>query len=137
MCGCKKIPFKDFDYRTQVLFQTVESLYKDGCVNVEDIIICIHGYLGILYQYQNITGDFSERNRYAFIHHHFRDYFSSIWDVQLLLLLQCINVEQFFQNKGVGGFPKSYHDFLNTYYWQYHKKEFISQILMEHRDRPC
>lgn len=134
--GAKKMPFKDFDYKTQVLFQTVESLYKDGCVNVEDIISCIHGYLGILYQYQNITGDFSERNRYSFIHHHFRDYFSSILDVQLLLLLQCINVEKFFQNKGVEGLPKSYHDFLNTYYWQHHKKEFISQILMEHRNRP-
>lgn len=134
--GVKKLPFKDFDYKTQILLQTAQSLYKDGRVNVEDIILCIHGYLGILYQYQNITGDFSERNRYSFIHHHFRDYFSSIWDVQLLSLLQCINVGQFFQNNGVEGSLKSYHDFLNTYYWRPHKKEFISQILMEHRNRP-
>ncbi|MDE7201551.1 MAG: NACHT domain-containing protein [Lachnospiraceae bacterium] len=134
--GVKYMPFKDFDYRTQVLLQTAESLYKNGCVNVEDIIICIYGYLGILYQYQNITGDFNERNRYSFIHHHFRDYFSSIWDVQLLLLLQCINVGQFFQKNVKESLPESYHDFLNTYYWQHHKKEFVSQILMEHRNRP-
>lgn len=132
----EKIPFKDFDYKPRLLRQTAESLYKDGHVNVRDIIICIHGYLGILYQYQNITDDFGERNRYSFIHHHFRDYFSSIWDVQMLLLLQCINVRQFFRNDGVDGAPKSYHDFLNTFYWQHHKREFISQILMEHRNRP-
>lgn len=134
--GVKKIPFKDFDYKTQILLKTAKSLYKDDVVNVEDIIICIHGYLGILYQYQNTTVDFSERNRYSFIHHHFRDYFSSIWDVQLLSLLQCINVEQFFQDNGIESSQKSYYYFLNTFYWQHHKKQFISQILMEHRNRP-
>ncbi len=131
-----KIPFKDFEYKPRILQQTAESLYKNGRVNVEDIINCIHGYLGILYQYQNITEDFGERNRYSFIHHHFRDYFSAIWDVQLLFLLQCINVRQFFQNGGTKDTPKSYHDFLNTFYWQHHKRAFISQILMEHRNRP-
>lgn len=131
----RKIPFKDFDYDAQTLLHTADSLYKAGKVNISNIINCIHGYLGIIYQYQVTTGDFNERIRYSFIHHHFRDYFSAIWDVQLLSLLQCIHSEQFFRNnEEVHSF--SYHHFLNTYYWQYHKTEYISQILMEHRNRP-
>lgn len=132
----RRIPFRDFDYRTQTLLKTADSLYQDGSVKVADIIHCIHGYLGILYQYQDSIGDFGERNRYSFIHHHFRDYFSAIWDVQLLSLLRCIHTGQFFGDSKKPHSPRGYHDFLNTHYWQHHKTEFISQILMEHRNRP-
>lgn len=134
--GVDVIPFRDFDYKAQTLLLTANSLYVEGRVNTMDIINCIHGYLGIIYQYQNHTGDFYDRNRCSFIHHHFRDYFSAIWDVQLLSLLQCINTRQFFQNSREKEAPFSFHDFLNTHYWHHHKTEFISQILMEHRNRP-
>ncbi len=132
-----EVPFQDFDYKAQILLKTAESLYKCGNVNTEGIINCIHGYLGILYQYQNRAKGFGERSRYSFIHHHFRDYFSAIWDVQLLSLLQCINGPLFQGSRGKEEVkPVNCHDFLNTHYWQHHKIEFVSQILMEHRNRP-
>lgn len=134
--GIQEIPFKDFGYSAKILLQAASSLYRNGEVISEEIIGCIHGYFGILYQYREDTGDFRERNRYAFIHHHFRDYFSAVWDMQLLFLLPCIDDRKFFQGSGKEGNPCSFQEFLNSHYWQSHKTEFISQILMEHRNRP-
>ena len=133
----EEVPFRDFDFNARILLDTADSLHKNDSINAEEIINCIHGYLGILYRYQSSIGSFGERNRYSFIHHHFRDYFSVIWDVQLLSLLQCINVSLFLSSGEKDGIkPGNYHDFLNTHYWQHHKIEFVSQILMEHRNRP-
>lgn len=134
--GLCEVPFQDFGYKAKSVLQAASSLYRDGDVVSEDIIGCIHGYLGILYQYQENTGKFGERNRYAFIHHHFRDYFSAVWDIQLLSMLQCMDAGKFFQNGGSGENSYSFQEFLNSHYWRSHKTEFISQILMEHRNRP-
>lgn len=47
------VPFKDFGYETSVLLETARTLYLQ----------------------QSDIGNFAERNRYAFCHHQFRDYF--------------------------------------------------------------
>ncbi|MDD3361799.1 MAG: hypothetical protein PHW34_09030 [Hespellia sp.] len=132
--GCANAnPFPDFSYNGHRLMQTLHSLMlNDGQPAFTEIIDCIHGYLGIVYRYQLTEGDFTDRNRFAFGHHQFRDYFSSIWDFQLLSMLQCITPSLFCKQEE----DVSFSAFLNQHYWQHHKTEFISQIFMEHRNRP-
>lgn len=128
-------PFCDFDYSGQKLKHTIHSFQIMGEENAAMAVInCIHAFLGIVYEFQVNEGSFGGRNRYAFCHHHFRDYFSAIWDVQLLSMLQCISASQFMLDYKRG--QESYHSFLNSRYWTHQKANFISQILMEHRNHP-
>lgn len=130
------VPYADFKYKASVILDTINSFYLQDEVDTKIIIDCIYGYLGIVYGYETNNGSFMERNRYAFGHHQFRDYFSAIWDVQMLNLLPCITEKQFLQKYKTQSKVISFYDFVNTCYWPYHKTEFISQILMEHRNRP-
>lgn len=135
LSGSATNPFQDFNYSGRDLKQTIRSFRMMGDENaVSAVTNCVHAFLGIVYEFQVNEGPFGERNRYAFCHHHFRDYFSAIWDVQLLSMLQCISETQFLSDSGLE--TVSYHTFLNNGYWQHQKAEFISQILMEHRNRP-
>lgn len=137
ICVCQSNPFVDFNYSGRLLAQTVDSFFnQDDSCNTTSIIDCIHSYLGIVYFYQLSDGEFTDRNRYAFSHHQFRDYFSAIWDVQLLSMLQCIEPPQFKKQSNHAAYNTTFHTFLNEHYWQQHKTEFISQILMEHRNKP-
>lgn len=134
------VPFSDFYYRTDELLKTAAS-FQDSDHHFDKAMIqkatdCIYSYLGIMYQYQTTEGYFYERNRYAFSHHQFRDYFSAMWDIQLLTLIQCLNTETLRPGHACEKFDLLCNSFLNTHYWQHHKTEFISQILMEHRNRP-
>lgn len=130
-------PFSDFGYQKTELQKAYLSFYMpDGELLTDSIIACVFDYLGIVYRYTVNEGDFSDRIRYAFCHHHFRDYFSAMWDVQLLSMLQCIQADQF-NAPFPGSLPEStYQFFLNSAYWQDSKVAFISEILMEHRSRP-
>lgn len=135
LSGTLSNPFPDFNYSGRDLKNTIRSFQLMGVENAASSITnCVHAFLGIVYEFQINEGPYGERNRYAFCHHHFRDYFSAIWDVQLLSMLQCITVPQFEPNCGVE--KGSYHSFLNNNYWQHQKADFVSQILMEHRNRP-
>lgn len=127
-------PFHDFDYQKNMLLTTHSSFYSpSGDVLVDEIMSCMFDYLGIIYQYKVNEGNFADRIRCSFCHHHFRDYFSAMWDVQLLSMLQCVDADQF---APVGANGRTFHDFLNISYWQTGKVSFISEILMEHRNRP-
>lgn len=153
----KSNPFEDFQYNCSILADAVQSLYlENGTLRTQDITACIHSYLGILYQYSDSFADTQGKSRYAFIHHHFRDYFSSIFDIQLLRMLPYIEATTFcesvvsqnpksrpkdascnsFLHRAGIPHPISYDYFLNSYFWQSQKISFISQILMEHRNRP-
>lgn len=127
------IPFQDFDRNNQILSDTLLTLRKsDGRWETDKIVDCIHGYLGIVYRYE-IKEEYSKKHCYAFGHHQFRDYFSAIWDVQLLNMLQCTYVSKdSVQNENI----RRMFSFINANYWQAHKAELISQILMEHRNKP-
>ncbi len=128
-------PFFDFNYSGRDLKYTIRTFTAMGPENaVSAVIDCVHAFLGIVYEFQVNEGPFGERNRYAFCHHHFRDYFSAIWDVQLLSMLQCIDASGFRPDCALE--VTSYHGFLNSGYWHHQKADFISQILMEHRNRP-
>lgn len=123
------VPFADFQYSSTILLQTLESFYQNHQPKTEEIIDCIHSYLGIVYCYECSSIDYRDRIRYSFLHHHFRDYFSAIWDIQLLFMLPELSASDFENTY--------YQQFLNHHFWNLHKVAFIAQILMEHRNRPC
>lgn len=130
-------PFPDFRYRGEVLRAAVESFYsRGGELDTGAILACAYDYLGIVYQYQINEGPFTDRVRYSFCHHHFRDYFSAMWDVNLLAMLQCVPVAVFSEPDCGAPAAGSFRRFLDKRYWQPQKVQFISEILMEHRNRP-
>lgn len=133
----KTNPFPDFEYSGAVLRTAVESFYDQvGALDTDAILACAYDYLGIVYQYQINEGAFSDRVRYAFCHHHFRDYFSAMWDVGLLSMLQCVSVGAFSNSDYKNISSGSFKHFLDKRYWQTQKVQFISEILMEHRNQP-
>ena len=99
------------------------------------LIILAFDYLGILYRYLAPEKEIAERNQYSFIHHYFRDYFSAIFDIQLLRMLPHIEINDFTDNSSDTK-EHTYHYFLNSFYWNQSKRELISQVLMEHRNKP-
>jgi len=127
-------PFEDFHYDPELFATACVSL-----ANMENlaakIISCAFDYLGILYQYIAPEKDIAERRQYSFIHHYFRDYFSAIFDIQLLRMLPHIEVSSFAENSSKDS-QYTYNRFLNSFYWNQSKKELISQILMEHHNKP-
>lgn len=130
-------PFPDFKYSSAVLRAVTESFYNQtGTLDTRAILACAYDYLGVVYQYQINEGSFSDRIRYAFCHHHFRDYFSAMWDVNLLSMLQCVDVGVFAGPSNTTLASKNFCSFLDMGYWQTQKVQFISEILMEHRNQP-
>lgn len=127
-------PFVDFHYSKNCLQSTLDSLVEGDIVKTTDVIKCVFDYLGIIYQYQINEGSYVERVRYAFCHHSFRDYFSAIWTVQLLRMLPQVNPSKFIIKSE--GSDASYGKTLNTSFWPLEKVALISEILMEHRNKP-
>lgn len=130
--GCN--PYADFSYQQESLKDAYLGLFdSEGSLRAIDIITCIHGFLGICYSYTENKGNFASRNRYSFIHHYFRDYFSAIYEVMVLKLLSCINIESLqTSGKELAGLLC----FLDHGHWHSNKIELISQILMEHLNKP-
>ena len=127
-------PFVDFHYSKNCLQSTLDSLVEGDIVKTTDVIKCVFDYLGIIYQYQINEGSYVERVRYAFCHHSFRDYFSAIWTVQLLRMLPQVNPSKFIIKSEES--DASYGKTLNTSFWSLEKVALISEILMEHRNKP-
>lgn len=127
-------PFEDFHYSKSCLQTTLDSLAKGDIIKTTNIIKCVFDYLGIIYQYQINEGNYAERVRYAFCHHSFRDYFSAIWNVQLLRMIPQAEPSMFTEKSGRS--DSSYNKALNTGFWSLEKVALISEILMEHRNKP-
>ncbi len=131
-----KCPFSNFDYKTQDIKKAAESfMLSENEINIDRVIAGIYNHLGIVYQYTINEGDYNNRRRYSFCHHNFRDYFSAMWDIQLLIMLQCIDFS-FYQHNSHDFGVYSFNGFLNTHFWNAQKIQFISEILMEHRNKP-
>lgn len=126
------LPYEDFSYSKDILNQIYLSL-SERKDSIHKIIACAFDYLGILYQYNALEKDIADCRQYSFIHHHFRDYFSAILDIQLLRMLPFIDKSSFIENE-ISTY--TYNQFLNSHFWNQNKKELISQILMEHRNKP-
>lgn len=131
-------PFRAFHYSGLVMRQIWGSFYdQDGNLDVPFIIAAVYDYLGIIYRYEVVEGPFADRIRYSFCHHHFRDYFSAMWDVRLLSMLQCVpEHEVCTMVSDSTTLVSTFNHFLNVRHWKTQKVGFISEILMEHRNRP-
>ena len=133
----ESLPYRDFGYDPSLLLRTIKSFRQLG-ENMKQLILdCIHGYLGILYLRQTDSGSFAERNRYLFCHHQFRDYFSAIWDIQMLALLPCISLRPQLNPLPENGCRNTVEEYVNRAFWGSSKISLVSQILMEHRNRPA
>lgn len=131
---CDINAFSYYNYSKEDIENILNSLYlSSGKINVNVIISCMYDHLGIIYKHKVSEGDFNDRIRFSFCHQHFRDYFSAIWDIQLLSMLKCISKDIYFNENNK---ESSYNIFLNSRYWQPQKVCFISEILMEHRNKP-
>ena len=128
-------PFRTFDYNGKVLNDTINFFYNGQSVNYSLIVSCLYDYLGIIYKYNVNSGKYSDRIRYSFCHHHFRDYFSAVWNVKTLFMLECISPKNFNTIQDDLG-NSLFRKFLDDYYWNHEKISFISEILMEQRNRP-
>ena len=132
--GSETNPFPDFRYSGPTLRAAVESFYsRGGELNTGAILACAYDYLGIIYQYQINEGPFADRVRYSFCHHHFRDYFSAMWDVSLLAMLQCVPASAFSEPDCSTSTAGSFRHFLDKRYWQTQKVQFISEILIDRK----
>ncbi len=128
--GNETVPFEDFQYDSELLSSAHVSLSQNKNATTK-IICCIFDYLGILYKYMAPEKDMAERRQYSFIHHYFRDYFSAMFDIQLLRMLPFIAPDTF-----TAPAKYTYKGFLNSFFWNQSKTELISQILMEHHNKP-
>ncbi len=127
-------PYEDFQFNAELFAEKCNSLVSlDNAPS--KIIGCAFDYLGILYHYLAPEKEMNERNQFSFVHHYFRDYFSAMFDIQLLRMLPYTNPDSFAKNSS-GNAKYTYHYFLNSFYWNHSKKELISQILMEHHNKP-
>ena len=131
---CKYNPFIDYNYQQRDLLSALNSLIRENEPDVLSITKCIYDYLGIIYQFHGNSKDYSQRMRYAFSHHSFRDYFSAMWSIQLLRMLPSTVPTQF--NALSDATAISYHTYLNSSHWSIEHVSLISEILMEHRNKP-
>ena len=114
--------FARFDYLGEKLRTALDKLSS----NTDSIIGFVSDFCGILYHFMEITTDYKERNRYGFIHHQFRDYFSAVFEIRLLEMLGCIGTAEY----------GKYEAFVNRDLWASYKSELIAQILLERLNTP-
>lgn len=133
--GSNHNPFQDFHYSRNDLLRALDSLTYTNGPDVQRIIMCAYDYLGIIYQFHGTNRDPAQRIRYAFAHHSFRDYFSAMWSIQLLRMMPIISPERFCPAQA--DTAVSYHSYLNSRYWSLDQISLISDILMEHRNKPA
>lgn len=143
----EEIPFEEFDYDPECLNATAASLTSNNSKDIfENIIDCLQNYLGLFYRVHSRSDldiNFSNRIRYAFSHHQFRDYFSAIWDVQLLRILPCFKLYEYEKmdpenddTNPLKGYDVRLSEYLESPYYSYSKTILISEILLEHRNKP-
>lgn len=113
------------EYEKEEFLENVRSKIRK--VPVKQIMDCMVGTLGII--------NFDGRGGYSFIHHHVRDYFSSIYEIQWLRCAVALryrekrNSEPSFQVLSALG---SIRDEI----WSETKQIFVGEILSEHRNIP-
>ena len=121
------IPLKDFNLdirNVNSAIITLEKLYKK---DTDVIISCIQDYLGIMYRYDTQNALQVDTYRYSFIHHYFRDYFSAIWNINMLRMIPYLKKPQSITD---------IHESVLNNYWNINEAETIGQILQEHRNTP-
>ena len=91
----------------------------------ENVLNCIQNYLGLIYYSRRGEDDGVENREYSFVHHQFRDYFSAIWNRILLEAMPMLVKDS--------ALIAAY---LDNCVWQGQKIHMLSELHMEHRNRP-
>lgn len=122
------MPLKDFHYDIEIVKSISFNLRSMLLSNESSKVIAyISDYLSIIYEYETKNPMLEDSLRYGFVHHHFRDYFSAIWNINILRLIP-YNRNLKFENK-------LYHCAF-SHYWNQAEVATIAQILQEHHNRP-
>lgn len=121
------LPLTDFKNDIHLARTAIRNYDLTDHQFINSVIDCIHGYLGIMYEYDNQDDNNQILKIYSFIHHHFRDYFSAMWNVNTLRLLPYFNSSylRYFTPQNIF-----------SYHWNTSEAESIGQILQEHRNKP-
>lgn len=134
------LPFPEYEYSVELLQDVASSFATDNIPSsCENVIDCLQNYLGLLYRVEDRGAGqrkYSDRIRYAFTHHQFRDYFSAMWDVQLLRILPCYNTAVFSKPAPMTGYDNRLDHFIDTSYFSQGKTRLISEILLERKNQP-
>lgn len=122
------MPLDDFDNDINNAKKGLKMLSptEDKSTNNE-IITCIRDYLSIIYEFEISASSNVDNHKYGFIHHHFRDYFSAMWNINILKLLPYFPDDCSVQEV---------HKSICNIYWNENEATTIGQILNEHRNKP-
>jgi len=116
----KKIPvFSDYESETSCLADYKDKILARGC---EAVLDCIVNVLGAMNRDNNFN--------YLFIHHHVRDYFAAIYEIQRMrMAIKFCDI-----NRITEAFASL--SLINENVWSVTKRVFIGEILSEHRNAP-
>jgi len=126
----KVISFPEYETASRSLRTIKDSLIsQEGEIMSGEILECIESSLGVMYR----DKDFN----YYFIHHHVRDYFAGVYDVQLMRMSVA------YQNKHLAKGEISLSDdafaalhLMNGNPWSETKRVYIGEMLSEHKNAP-
>jgi len=129
----KTTAFNDYEkMEEQRLCDVRDSLFEKGS---GEILGCIVNTFGIMY----CDGRSESRDtfRYHFIHHHIRDYFASIYEIQRIRMAIDFRREYLESSRGeyIGYAYDALYD-TNEEIWSEMKQVFVGEILGEHRNAP-
>lgn len=122
----KVIAFPEYETEARNLNDIKVSLSWIGSGAILD---CIVNMLGIMYH--------DKRFKYYFIHHHIRDYFAGMYEIQLMRLAVSYK-DEFLESKSSVLITDAFSalSLLNENNWSETKQMFIGEIVCEHRNAP-
>jgi nucleoside phosphorylase/GTPase SAR1 family protein/WD40 repeat protein len=122
------IAFPEYESENHSLKDTKKELEQLGCGGVLD---CIVNTLGIMYH--------NKQFKYSFLHHHIRDYFASIHEIQLMKMAVALRDEYVAGNSKNHALIDDAYNMLtdmNIKNWNETKMTFIGEIVCEHKNTP-
>jgi len=122
------IVFPEYETECRSLNDIKNELEQHGSSKVLD---CIVNTLGIMCH--------DRRFKYSFLHHHIRDYFASMYEIQLMRMSVALRNEYIYGGSKQQSLIDGAFDTLtpmNIKYWSEIKQMFIGEITCEHRNAP-
>lgn len=127
-----KLPLSDFDNSIVNALKAYDAIQntREPFTELPEqdlILVCIIEYLSIMYKNSLSLSSKSSENSYSFIHHYFRDYFSAVWNLQIIRLtpLKDLHDDHYLIHKSIA-----------DNYWNEQELEIIGQLLMENHNKP-
>ena len=118
--------FPDYENATYTMNDLRTSLEKIGAESILDFIV---NTLGIMYRGKNLE--------YSFIHHHIRDYFAGLHEIQRIKMAAAF-YNSYISDDDTDALYKAYYSLSLAWgtIWNESKRVFVGEILSEHRNTP-